>query len=400
MFAVLSAAVITFSGSLAVHQLLMNKYTVHTEESQAFPFQHWIMMGLQGNGTFNYIDEDFTKAFPFKYVRIEENNRIIKERLSDLGAGGLLKLWGRKMNVTWSDGYDDYASNLLLTRTNNAMTDFLSGWRAEFIAAYLHIYNCMSWLLLLICAMQLFKKGFADIGYTICITLLGGIIFHLLWEAGEPYSMPFALLMIAGAALGTDAFFRPSFQGFLQKHGLRRLLFLIPASALIWCICLLPKLWQTAFDVSETAALQNLIGGEYLCLEEGDTVTQTVQAARPFNHLILRYKYYGEPDNDIHALLRLYDSEGNCLTEQMMPLKSAVTVTEFTLPDIFPDGTETYTIELHGEKIPAGSKLGITAYNTDNWDTYPKGEAAVNGSAVENADIFFEFTNRCSRTLL
>lgn len=397
---VLVCALVTFGASLAAHNVLMTKYSVHTEESQAFPIHHWIMMGLQGDGTFYYADEDFTAALPFKSVRIEENTKVIKERLKQLGIGGLIRLWGRKLNITWSDGYDDYASNLMLIQPHNSMTDLLNGWRAEYLAAYLHIYNCMSWLLLLLCAVSLFRKGAADSGYTICITLLGGILFHLIWEAGEQYSMPFSLLAIAGAALGTDLFFRPAFSNVLHKKTVRRSLILIPVLAAAQVLFLVPKLLHTEFSVTETAAIQNLVGGEALCLTQGDTITQTVQASRPFDKLTLLYKYYGEEIDKAKVTLRLYDGNGNCLNEQTLPLESVMTITDIDLPEIVPDGKETYTIELSGEKIPDGSRVGFASYNTKNWDVYEKGGASLGSSAIENADIYFELTNRCRRTLL
>lgn len=397
VFAVLSAVLLTFAGCNFLHEELMTKYTVHTEESQAFPMQHWVMMGLQGDGTFYYADEDFTAALPYKDIRIEENTKVIKERLSDLGVDGLLKLWGRKMNVTWSDGYDDYAANLTLVRHYTALDDFLSGWRSEPIAAYLHFYNCMIWLLLLLCAIALFQKGASDPVYTVCITVLGGILFHLVWEAGEPYSMPFALLTAAGAAIGTDIFYRPKFEEMAEKT--HKAVRISAVSVCLAVVLFVPKAWTAVFPVTETAAIQNLVGGSYLYLENGDTITQTIQSSRTFNKLTLRYKYYEETEGEALATLRLYNEAGECLTEQTMPLKSAVTVTEFPLDDIAPDGKETYTVTLTGETVPEGSRIGVTAYNTGNWDAYPEGEASLNGETVRKADLYFELTNECSRRL-
>lgn len=397
--ALLLCITLTFSGTLIVNDLLMEKYSISADKEQAFPLHHWIMMGLKNDGSFDYMDEDFTSSLPNKEVRIEENTKIIRQRLQELGLRGLLSLWGKKLEITWSDGYDDYASNLTLIRHNNALTDFLCGWRSEYIASYLHMYHCMSWLLLLFCAIHLFKKGFADPGYTICITILGGIVFHLVWEAGEPYSMPFALLMIAGAAIGSDCLFRPGFESLFNKTAFRRGLLLLPALSLFWAAFLIPKLSKHSFPVTETIAIQNLLGGDYLYLQENDKLTQTFQASRTFNQITLRYKYYADTEGECVFTFRLYDSKGNCLDKQTLPLDSRIITTELSFADIVPNGTETYTIELTGEKVPDGSKVAVTAYHTGNWDIYQNGEARVNGSAVENTDINFEVTNRCRRTL-
>ena len=82
-----------------------------------------------------------------------------------------------------------------------------------------------------------------------------------------------------------------------------------------------------------------------------------------------------------------------------MPMPDAVTLIDFTFPAISPNGTEEYTIELSAAKVPDSSKIGFTAYNTGNWDTYNHGHLFQNGIEVPQADICFELTNQCSRTL-
>lgn len=399
VFAALSM-LIGFFVCAFTNEALMTKYSVHTEDSQAFPVHHWIMMGLQGDGTFYYEDEDFTLAFPTKDSRIEENTRVIKERLKSLGLFGLIRLWGQKMAITWSDGYDDYAANLTLTKNHSGLNDFLSGYRDEPIAAYLHIYNCMSWLLVLICAVFLFLKNHSCSIYTICITIVGGVMFHLIWEAGEPYSMPFALLIIAAASAGLNTLSLPCIRRQTLWRKALRIRFLAPALFFLTVLHLLAPLLSVSFDVTEIAAIQNLVGGDYLFLESGDTLTQTVQASRAFNTVTLRYKYYEETEGTVQALFRLYDEEGNCLSEQTMPMPGAVTLIDFELPEIHPQGTGTYTVELTALYIPKGSRIGVTAYHTQNWDAYAGGAASHNQIPIEKTDIYFEFTNRCTKTLL
>lgn len=394
-----ASIIFSFFICFAANEILMEKYTVHTEKSQAFPIHHWIMMGLQGDGTFYYADEDFTSAFPGKESRIEENTRIIKERLEDLGFGGLLQLWGRKMSVTWSDGSDDYAANLTLVNSYGPLNDFLTGYRSEFLMAYLHIYNCMLWMFLTLCAMKLFKNKYADFIYTICITVLGGIMFHLIWEAGEPYSMPFVFLILGGAASGMESLSAPFIKEKSKKYiSSAALCILVAFLACIFSI--IPFLISTAVPVTEIASIQNLVGGTYVYLSSGDCITQTVQASRDFNTLTLRYKYYEETEGEVLAMVRLYDQNGNCLTEQTLPIQSAVTPIDFSFPTVSPEGTETYTIELTALTIPETSRFGITAYNTGNWDTYKDGLLFQNDSEIVSGDICFELSNQCSRTLL
>lgn len=393
------SALLMFTCCAGVNHALMEKYSLSTEEEKAFPIQHWIMMGLQGDGTFYYVDEDFTKAIPTKEERAAANTEMIRERVEDLGFAGLLQLWGRKLSITWADGFDDYASNLTLVRHYSSVNDWLSGYLAEFPAAYLHIYNCMSWLLLTLCAVKLFQRKLSDFAYVICITILGGMMFHLIWEAGEQYSMPFALLMIAGASMGLDTLSLPSVRRVFTKKRLTAVCASSAAAMAASIVCLIFSLTGKAFEVTEIGTIQNLVAGDYIYLENGQTLTQTVTCSRAFNTLTLRYKYYDDTEGEAIITLRLLDSGGRCITEEVLPLENIIIIENFSFPEVTPDGSETYTIELVGTKIPDGSRGGFTAYHTGFWDTYPEGEAALDGATVENSDICFELTNRTERTL-
>lgn len=395
----LLSILLAFTGCLFIHNALTDHYELTTESEKAFPFHHWIMMGLQGDGSFYYMDEDFTKAIPTKEERITANTEVIKERLETLHFSGLIRLWGRKLFNTWSDGCDDYASNLVIVRHYSGLNDWLSGYRLEIPVIYLHLYNCMVWLLLTLCAFHLFLRKLPDFAYAICITILGGMMFHLLWEAGEQYSMPFALLITAGAAMGLDSFSLPSIQSRFTKKR-KHLLGIAAGTVMGICVIhLIPAFVQISGEVTQVGAIQNLIAGDYFHLEEGQTLTQTVTCSRPFNTLTLRYKYYDDTEGDAVIRLRLLDQNGDCIAEEILPLENIIITENVSFPRIIPNGSEIYTIELTGVKIPQGSRGGFTAYNTGWWDVYPEGSACLNGVPLENRDLCFELTDHTEKTL-
>ena len=397
----LLSTLISFFCCLAVHNILAEKYSIHTEKEYSFPIHHWIMMGLQGDGTFYYIDEDFSKAFLTRESRIEANKEMIARRIQELGPDGLVKLWGRKLAITWADGYDDYSSNLNLVRHYGQFYDWICGYRSEFLAAWLHIYNSMSWLLLTICALRLFRKKLPDFTYAICITIVGGMVFHLFWEAGEQYSMPFALLIIAAAAMGADSFLTQeekwctsnNFSSSLMKWGPPVLLL---SATLIHTI---PDTHTQATNAVQPAAIQNLVSGEAIFLKQDQVLRQTVTCSSPVNTLTLRYKYYGDQPENVCIRLRLSDGKGNILTEQLLPLEKFFQIFEFSFPETTPDGEETFLIELSGISIPDNEYLGFAAYNTGNWDTFPNGCVSLDEEALPNSDLYFELSNHSEKTL-
>lgn len=397
----LLSILLSFFCCLAVHNILAEKYSIHTEKEHSFPIHHWIMMGLQGDGTFYYIDEDFSKAFLTRDSRIEANKEMISKRLQELGPDGLVKLWGRKLAITWADGYDDYSSNLNLVSHYGQFYDWICGYRSEFLVAWLHIYNSMSWLLLTICALRLFRKKLPDFTYAICITIVGGMVFHLFWEAGEQYSMPFALLIIAAAAMGADSFLSQeekwsasnNFSSSLMKWGPPVLLL---SATLIHAIL---GIDTRTTEVFQPAAIQDLVAGEAIFLKQDQVLKQTVTCSSPVNTLTLRYKYYGEQPENARIRLRLSDGKGNILTEELLPLEKFFQIFEFSFPETTPDGEETFLIELSGISIPDSEYVGFAAYNTGNWDTYPKGSVSLNEETLPNSDLYFELFHYSEKTL-
>ena len=397
----LLSIVLSLSCCLSVHSLLMNKYSIHTEKEYSFPIHHWIMMGLQGDGTFYYIDEDFSKAFLTRESRIEANKEMIARRIQELGPDGLVKLWGRKLAITWADGYDDYSSNLNLVRHYGQFYDWICGYRSEFLAAWLHIYNSMSWLLLTICALRLFRKKLPDFTYAICITIVGGMVFHLFWEAGEQYSMPFALLIIAAASMGADSFLTQEEKWCTTNNFSASLMKWVPPVLLLSATIIhaIPCIDTRTTEVLQPAAIQNLVAGEAIYLKQDQVLRQTVTCATPVNTLTLRYKYYGEQTENARIRLRLSDGKGDILTEELLPLENFFQIFEFSFPETTPDREETFLIELFGISIPDNESVGFAAYNTGNWDTYPKGIVSLDEEPLPNSDLYFELSNYSEKTL-
>lgn len=384
----------------AGNHFLLSSYGLQTDEEKAFPVHHWIMMGLGNDGSYTLDDELYTLSIETKEQRISENTKVIKQRISDLGVSGLLRLWGTKLANTWSDGYDDYADNLMLTHHYREYNDYLSGDRSELLAGFLHIYHSFLWLLLTVSVIMLLIKKQHSYIYTICLTILGGMIFHLFWESGEAYSMPFALLIIAGASSGWDIFSLP----IIQKCRSSKLALLILAGLVLGNLMLFLHLKPTLFDVSfrtkEWAAVQDIAEDEYLYLKNGDVYTQTFCASRPFNRITLQYKYVSKTEQTAKGLLRLLNSDGICVYEQFLLTEDFFNGWTSELPTIVPNGYETFTVEITALEVPENSYWSFTAYNTGYYDVYQDGKLLINGIEKEKTDLTFHVYNDTQRTLL
>lgn len=161
----------------------------------------------------------------------------------------------------------------------------------------------------------------------------------------------------------------------------------------------IPGIHTRTADAIQPAAIQNLVAGEAIFLKQDQVLTQTVTCSDPVNTLTLRYKYYGEQTENVRIRLRLSDGKGNILTEELLPLENFFQIFEFSFPETTPDGEETFLIELSGVSIPDNESVGFAAYNTGNWDTYPKGSISLDEETLPNSDLYFELFNYSEKTL-
>ena len=75
---------------------------------EAMPVTHFLMMGLQKDGSYSWIDEwEITCSVGGKANRIELNKQEIANRLKEMGFGGYLKLLYRKTCRTFGSGNRD-----------------------------------------------------------------------------------------------------------------------------------------------------------------------------------------------------------------------------------------------------------------------------------------------------
>lgn len=395
-----AALLLSFLLCTGANHLLLSSYGLQTDSEKAFPIQHWIMMGLKDDGEYNLDDELYTLDIDTKEERSAANTKMIKQRLSSLGVSGLLKLWGTKLTNTWSDGYDDYSDNLMLAGHYHNYNDFLSGDRSELLAGYLHIYNCASWLLITVCAVLLIFDKRPPYHYAFCLTILGGMIFHLFWEAGEAYSMPFALLITAAASFGWSVLELSVIDSFLSKKTALLIPLGLMAGNLLLAVHLKPVLFEVSFRTKEWAAVQDIAAGDYLSMSQDDIFTQTFTASRPFNRITLEYKYVSESTDSAKALLQLFDSRGNCVYEQFLLTETYFNGWTCKTPLIEPDGYETFQIKLSVLEVPEHSSWVFYAYNTGHWDVYQDGTLFVNDIEMKKTDLTFHVYQETYRTFL
>ncbi len=102
-------AIIVFLGvNTAFHRWEYGTVMEESRADEAMPVTHFLMMGLQKDGSYSWIDEwEITCSVGGKANRIELNKQEIANRLKEMGFGGYLKLLYRKTCRTFGSGNRD-----------------------------------------------------------------------------------------------------------------------------------------------------------------------------------------------------------------------------------------------------------------------------------------------------
>ena len=186
-------------------------------DGESMPKTHWIMMGLQGDGSYSGYDEwEITCAVPPE-DRVARNIEVIKERLSEMGLGGYIKLLYTKTCRTFGSGNADLRYSFKYEEDYNPTT-LLYNFVFENGSLYT-INNNLShavYLLLNIlgvagAVIMLFKK--ADIkDFSPYLALSGFWLFMMLWESSHRQLINQWALYFITAAIGLYEIYRLIFK--------------------------------------------------------------------------------------------------------------------------------------------------------------------------------------------
>ncbi len=173
---------------------LENHYVKMDYTDTAYPAVHWIMMASHGTGGYNAEDCAYIESFPTR----EEKEKAAWERLQDYleesSSGEKLDLALHKMAVTWADGTGSYNASLQNSESYSSVYEYVSGNNRDILLNIVQASRILN--LVFICAgaaALLWRRNFV---YVLYLTLAGGILFHIMWEASSQYSAGFLILIL------------------------------------------------------------------------------------------------------------------------------------------------------------------------------------------------------------
>lgn len=353
-----------------------------------YPAVHWVMMSAQGEGQYNSADDAYTGSFETKQERTSADLVRLKERVRDMGPGGLLTLFRNKLRVAFSDGTDDYYSLFRTMRKTSGLQKYINGGRSDYLAVYLHSYHgLLTGLLLLALVNRTFfgKRCFLDI---LIFNICGAYLFYLLWEVDHAYSIPFMLMILAWAADGMESVDALHDRMVEKREACRY----VPAAAAVMLggiACgLVLTVHRAGLPVREYAVLQDQETSRDLVLQT--EFIQTFRTGKTFDHVDIWVANWDGAANDSVYDLQILDEGGMIVAEGEIIGAEAPCIDAYTVvfDKVVPGRLQTYRLQVKLRNPGCAVKTDFLYYQSGGWDMYGDG-ALYAPEEVPKVDLAF-----------
>ena len=239
---------------------------------------------------------------------------------------------------------------------------------------YCQIFRCSTFLLMLFALVRLFRSEKANFSFVLALTMLGGILFYLVWEAKASYNIPFLGVMTLLMAQGADTA-AGAIAGYIQGDAQRPLRFKKAVCVAAACTLLfsvfelvvrypaytdtpIDRYWYAAAvkeQIDPTAAPPLAAGNVIL--------EQNFQSDQAFNYLLVYAEKTDQALSDAVYQIELSDASGETLqslTFTADDLQEDRVI--LNLDPVEPQGVSTYTVRLSGRSPDGADSLQFRSY--------------------------------------
>lgn len=388
-------------------KIIYNYFEIDLDENAAFPITHWIMMGLneEHTGGYNSIDHDLTYNEPTYEAKKEANIEEIKARISDLGPIGLIKLEGMKIARTFSSGNYGVYAKLNNTADGTGLYEYLGGYgNTNILMKYsLQILKTYISFMILLGAYQIFRKK--EIEYKedtiIYIALFGAILFYIIWESAQRYSLSFLPWMIIPLGLIYSKLkakenitetkeSKSKIINTIKTHKKKIVKALSISLMLITFLLLTINFPKYTLETKTYDDIRILSYRGFSEIEIKDNrVSQTFTTEENFNQIRIRLNNNHENTDSIYTF-KLYNDETNELLVNQEFNSNEIKDSsnyKFKFDEINPDNNTRYRIEL--SLLEGKSVLSVGTYNESMYyKAYNNGSVYINDEETSDTFIF------------
>ncbi len=343
------AAIVTmiaalFSTRIAVQPVIDRHFSEVSDLN--FPIEHWLMLGSAGNGSNTSSGMKFTISFKKKSEKAAACRIAALKNYRDLGPVGTVKLWIKKIGITFSDGFSNMDVRTAETEQYSPFYRFIVGDHKELLLLYSRAFRIVTFLLMMYIGLMSFKKRHFNLFMVFAeIIFLGGLFFYALWEAKGVYSVPFVPVMLMIAA--GDEEIKPLVLNKKVKIRLRKAEApLLAGTFILLSVFAFNSVCRT--ELYRENMIINSTKNSFISWEKitEDGISQSFSTDQAINNITLYAIKDGEADQKAGYYFRLLDGSDHVLTEETFTAdKIQSNKAIFSFSDVGGNGRETYTIE-------------------------------------------------------
>ena len=361
-----------------------NKFFTNVNVDKEFPMTHWIMMGVNEKSYGYYSQDDYNLSSSASNVseRTDLNIKEIKNRLSDLGPFGTVKLLVVKLVSVWGKGDYSYQKYLELVNDFNPSYSYLLEDKNIVINYLLQFSKIVVMFMAIISLINIYKSGKKSI---IAISLFGAVFFYLVWEVCPRYGLSFLPWLILIGTCSYDTL-NTNYEKFKFYKYFK-------------CIILVLTLALFAFSFNKYTGIsykENIVAKDsvtnvkYISLNKEAVITQTLDLYDSFNKIRLKFKV-NEIDDATYKLELITKNEVVYEKDFKKNDLKNKKYTDFYLDKTYECGS--YTVRLSSDST---SDLEVYIAYKEKFDYYPNGILEVN-KKEETGDLMFEVVNNEER---
>lgn len=361
-----------------------NNFFTNVNVDKEFPMTHWIMMGVNEKSYGYYSQDDYNLSSSASNVseRTDLNIKEIKNRLSDLGPFGTVKLLVVKLVSVWGKGDYSYQKYLELVNNFNPSYSYLLEDKNIVINYLLQFSKIVVMFMAIISLINIYKSGKKSI---IAISLFGAVFFYLVWEVCPRYGLSFLPWLILIGTCSYDTL-NTNYEKFKFYKYFK-------------CIILVLTLALFAFSFNKYTGIsykENIVAKDsvtnvkYISLNKEAVITQTLDLYDSFNKIRLKFKV-NEIDDATYKLELITKNEVVYEKDFKKNDLKDKKYTDFYLDKTYEGGS--YTVRLSSDST---SDLEVYIAYKEKFDYYPNGILEVN-KKEETGDLMFEVVNNEER---
>lgn len=200
---------VALSGAWGVYTKNCSWIDMSNNDALEFPLTHWVMMGFNRdvNGGYSQEDMEYTNKYTTKAKKQKANIRIIKYRL---GSFSSLSDFGEyefsRAADTWCDGQYMQDNHIDWGLEKGKIYDVLTEGRAFYACykVYIQIFSYCMYIFAVAGAFLSLKRPKAAYGMFLRLTMLGVMLFFMLWESKSRYIFNFTPVFMLAAIYGAE----------------------------------------------------------------------------------------------------------------------------------------------------------------------------------------------------